>query len=287
MLIALLILSVIINIGFLIWGDLGGPKKEAELITTEVETGEQAVDLENTLLELEKYRGMSSQLDNLLDEANQKISAQEAVIANLEKESKDAKSQNKQLQAEREKLRQLTDEYLEKIDNLIVENEGLRSRSMELNKSVSSLQREVTTLRAKVNLGEQLLADNIEVTPVKKNIWGKYTETAMAKKTRKVEVCFDVLENKIAKQGEVGVFMRIFAPDAQTVFDEAAGSGYLADAAEGRPVQYTADQKINYKNAKQHVCLEWDAPVKYEPGTYLVELYTPGSKMGMASFTLR
>lgn len=191
------------------------------------------------------------------------------------------------MQAEREKLQQLTDEYLEKIDNLLVENEGLKSRSMELNKSVSSLQREVTTLRAKVNLGAQLLADNIKVTPIKKNLWGKDAETAMAKKTRRVEVCFDVLENKIAKQGEVGVFMRIFTPNAQTIFDEAAGSGYLSDPAVNEPVQYTADQKINYKNAKQHVCMEWDAPVKYEPGTYLVELYTPGSKMGMASFTLR
>lgn len=83
MLISLLILSAILNIAFLIWGDFAGPEKETAVTEVEVETGEQALDLENTLLELEKYRGLSTQLDNLLDEANQKISDQEAVIANL------------------------------------------------------------------------------------------------------------------------------------------------------------------------------------------------------------
>ena len=61
-------------------------------------------------------------------------------------------------------------------------------------------------LNKKVGLASFLIGDNLKVNPVKKIVKDKKQYTALAKKVQEFEVCIDVLENKIAKQGVRNVY---------------------------------------------------------------------------------
>jgi len=86
------------------------------------------VDLERematTNVELDKYRGISANLDTLLNEANHKMDVQEKKIRSLIAKEKDMNSLNKKLKVELEELRKMKDEYLEKLISLLLKTKN-------------------------------------------------------------------------------------------------------------------------------------------------------------------
>ena len=96
-----------------------------------------------------------------------------------------------------------------------------------------------------------------------------------------------MLENQVVQADEKEVFVRIISPSGDIIFNKEAGSGLTLNPAFQNEMMYTFDDDLNYRNKKQKVKLEWDAPLSYSEGTYVVELYTPKNKMGVGSFTLR
>jgi chromosome segregation ATPase len=91
-------------------------------------------ELNDTYTELNQYKGINSRLDSLLAEANGKVDEQKARIQSLlkKKEGNTAK-RNKELLSQLEELKKLRDEYLERIDALLVENEMLKKQKDSLN----------------------------------------------------------------------------------------------------------------------------------------------------------
>ncbi len=244
-------------------------------------------ELKSTADELEKYKGISTKLDSLVSEANEKIKIQEKKIAELTKNAKNSKELTAQLQTEIENLKKLKDEYLEKIDELLMTNTQLNFQNLSLNITISNLQNQVNNLKGKVAIGEQLIADNIIVKPIKKNLFGKYTETTMAKKTKKLEICFDVLENKLIPPAQQKIFVRIMTPEGATIYEELAGSGNTNNPEFNVKMSYTMLEEIDYINERYNVCVEWEGTEKYKAGTYILILYTEKNKMGTTSFNLR
>jgi len=76
--------------------------------------------LNDTRTELNNYKGMNSQLDSLLSDANKKIDAQDSRIKKLSKTEKSASELNNKLKGELDELRKMREEYLSKIDSLLV-----------------------------------------------------------------------------------------------------------------------------------------------------------------------
>lgn len=260
-------------------------KSESKVITTELDSvinvkTELSVALQNATNELQKYIGISVNLDSIIVEANDKIKAQENKIANLAKNAKNSKELTAQLQEEIAILKKLKDEYLDKIDELLISNTQLKREKLDLIKTN-------TKLNAKVALGEQLIADNITVKPIKKNLFGKYTQTAMANKTVRLEICYAILANKLIKAGEQKIFIRIMNPEGVTIFDKAAGSGQTNNPEFNVIMDYTMLDYADYKNEQFNNCLEWDATDKYIGGTYIVNIYSEDNLMGSSTFSLK
>lgn len=279
----LLLISFIGNIIF--FNQKTTLKTESKIITEELDSvintkAELTVTLQNTSNELQKYIGISVKLDSVIVEANDKIKAQENKIANLTKNAKNSKELTAQLQEEIASLKKLKEEYLDKIDDLLISNARLKSEKLALINTN-------TKLNEKLALGEQLIADNITVKPIKKNLFGKYTQTAMANKTKKLEICYAVLANKLVKSGEQKIFIRIMTPDGVTIIDKEAGSGQTNNPEYNIIMDYTVLDYINYKNDKFNNCLEWDATYKYSRGTYIVGIYSENNLMGTATFSLK
>ncbi len=252
------------------------------LITARVDVEKELTD---TYAELNQYKGINTRLDSLLQEANGKVDIQKSKIESLIRKEGNTNSINKQLKAELEELKKLRDQYLEKIDALLVENEQLKKDKTDLSTTVETLSK---NLENTVNTASVLKAEYIKVDTYKKRSNDKYTTTAMAKRTNKLEACFSVLENKIAKSGNKIVYMRVIEPGGKVLGNRTDGSSTFRQNGSTEDLLFTMNKTIDYSNAKQDLCMSWEEQDRvFSAGTYIIEIYIDGNLSGVASTTLR
>lgn len=248
------------------------------------------VELERELataeLELEKYRGMSASLDSLLNDANAKIEKQEKTIRELLSKEKNSASLNKKLKKELEELRKMKDEYFEKIDQLVAENQELKAQNEILQESVGGLKKEKTVLQDKVNTASALKAEYLKVSAYKKKGNGKFVEAATAKRTNKLELCFTIMDNKIAEKGERMLYAVIKEPSGKVLAGYSKAT--FNDASTGEELVATASQKMDYNGNKQNVCLNYENDKRTLPsGTYSFLVYIDGTLVAETAYMLK
>lgn len=242
-------------------------------------------ELGETYQELNQYKGINTRLDSLLAEANGDIEEQRERIQKLLKNERNSAALNKKLRAELEDLKKMRNEYLEKIDQLLVENEQLKKDNQELSNTVENLSK---NLEVTVNKASVLKSEYVNVKTFKKRNNNKYSETAMAKRTNKMEVCFSVLENKISSPGQKDVYLRIVEPGGKTMGERSSGSSTFRLAGSEEEVQYTATTNINYDNQRQDMCMHWEESDRiFAPGTYVIEVYIDGNLSVASSYVLK
>lgn len=242
-------------------------------------------ELNDTYTELNQYKGINSRLDSLLLEANSKVDEQKSRIADLMKKEKNSSALNKQLMAKMQELKKMRDEYLERIDALLVENENLKKEKNELSGTVETLTK---NLESTVTTASILKSEYLVVSTYKKRNNDKFTSTAMAKRTNKIESCFTVLENKIARPGEKTVYMRIIEPGGKIVGNRTEGSNSFKKADTNEDLLFTTSKTIDYKNEKESICIDWTEQDRvFTSGTYMIEIYIDGYLSAVNSMTLR
>jgi chromosome segregation ATPase len=256
--------------------------KTDSLITARVDVEKE---LSATYEELNKYKGINEHLDSLLIEANGKVDEQKARIEKLLAQGKLSKEQITKLNGELAELRKLRDDYIEKIDQLMVENNRLRNDSTTL---ATNLDATTKNLEATVATASVLKSEYFKVTSFKKRNNDKYSETAMAKKTNKIDVCFSMMENKIAKAGDKNVYLRIVEPGGKILGSGMSGSSTFKVTATNEEMQYTTTKTSSYNNEKTDMCLTFEQEERNLPaGTYNAEVYVDGVLSGATTFVLR
>ena len=265
--------------------------------TTSITTFEQKVDtlviervnvekeLADTKTELNKYQGISANMDSLLKEANGKIEVFEAKIKGLNRDKKSATDLNKELREQLTDLQTLRDEYLTRIDSLLTSNKQLTSEKTQLKGTVETLSK---NLESTVNTASVLKTEYFKVSAWKRKSNGKFVESSLAKRTHKLDVCFDVLDNKIAKTGDRTVYVKITEPGGKVIGNRAEGSNSIK-LASGEEVLYTTSTTITYTGAKQNVCVSYEEQKDkmFPSGTYLIEAYIDGNLAGASSYVLK
>lgn len=259
---------------------------ESRVDTLVVERVNVEKELSDTKNELEKYRGISANLDSLLNEAQAKIDEQAKKIRGLGAQSKNMKDLNEKMKQQLADLQMLRDEYLGRIDSLLMANKQLQNEKEELTSNVASLSK---NLESTVATASVLKAEYIKASTFKRRDNGKYVETALAKRTHKMDICFDVLDNKIAKPGSRNVYVRITEPGGKPVGNRATGSGTFKTTA-GEEIMYAATTTIDYKGIKiSKVCMSYEEKEDkmFAAGTYMIEVYIDGTLAGAGSAVLR
>jgi hypothetical protein len=252
------------------------------LITVRVEVERE---LASTETELEKYRGISANLDSLLNDANGRIAEQEKKIRKLIANEKDANRLNKKLKAELEAFKKLKDEYLEKIDQLIIENNALKAKNEELNNTVSNLSEEKKNLQGKVATASQIKVEYLKINAYKKKNSGKYVEATIAKRTNKIEACFTVMDNKIAEHGDKNIYMVIKEPGGKILAGISRAN--FTDVS-GNNIEATASYKIHYEGDKIPVCINFENEQRIlVSGNYAVEIYMENTPVASGTLMLK
>jgi chromosome segregation ATPase len=285
----LVLIALILSLGFNIyqWSD---GKKTMEKTAAEVDslvTARTEVErtLNDTYNELNQYKGINTKLDSLLQEATLRVDEQKERIEDLIRKEKNNSAKSEKLQKEMAILSTLREEYMERVDSLLVENENLKKEKDDLSTTVASLTKNLETT---VSTASVLKSEYFTVTSLRKKSGNKYSPTAMAKRTQKIEACFTILENSIAHSGERKVYLRILEPGGRVLGDRGLGSGSFQKSGTEEELMYTSSKLIEYKNDKIEMCLNWeDIVTPFSSGSYTVEIYIDGVLSGATAVTLR
>jgi hypothetical protein len=131
-----------------------------------------------------------------------------------------------------------------------------------------------------IDMGSTLHASNFNIVGINEKKNGKEKETTTAKRVDKLRISFDIDENMIAKSGTKEVFVCITAPDGNPIAVQALGSGTFNERG-GSEKPYTQKLEVNYtQSKKQTVSFDWKQNSNFDKGSYKIEVYNNGFKVG-------
>jgi len=188
--------------------------------------------------------------------------------------------------AEISTMRDIMKSYIVQIDSLNTRNQILTAENVEIKQQITQVQEtnvelekvkeELTT---KVNVASVIQAKDVVAVALNK----KRKETDELRNLDKVRVCFTLRENPIAEAGNKIVYLRVVRPD-QLVITPSPDNLF---AVNGEQLIFSASRAVDYANADVEMCIFLDNTGDFIPGTYSVELYLSGEKIGTGSFTLK
>ena len=187
------------------------------------------------------------------------------------------------------KLNSKVSSYESRIALLEGENRQLTSQNSTLTEEKAQVVNENTGLQQKVKLGAVLHASNIRLEAINLKRHGtKEQETIKARRTDLLRVVFDIDENRIAENGTKELFLRITAPDGRLLSNAAYGSGITA-TEDGQQLSYTLAKQINLttNTPVRDVVVDWNQDSDYQHGTYAIDIYNSGFRIGGGSVTLK
>jgi hypothetical protein len=244
-----------------------------------------------SLLDLDKKTSENAKLDSVVKSRDNEVTAMKSRISSILKK---AKVTEKELAEARNLIKELNskiDDYVAQVEQLkgdnkrlTLEKETVTKERDDVRSKLASTQKEKDDLEA---LGSVLHASNIQMIPIDIRKGGKEKVTTTAKRADVMRVSFNLDENKIAKSGEKELLICMTGPDGKPVFVESLGSGKFTTSA-GEEKTYTTKVLVNYtQNQKQNVSFDWKQTDKYVPGTYKVEVYHNGYKIGEGTVTMK
>lgn len=234
-----------------------------------------------------QYEGFKLNIKN--DSLLQKLTNEQAKVQRLLEELKTVKADNKaeisRLNNELASLRKILKSYIVQIDSLNQANERLRKEKSEITNKYQEATRTLNEVsQQKQNLTEKVtLAAKLDATGI--SIQATNSKGKVQKKINKVEqliINFTVTKNITAEPGERTIYLRIMKPDN----DVLTKSRTNVFPYENRDINYSIKKIIEYGGEEVGVTMYWNVEEYLMPGTYRVDIFADGSRIGMKSFTL-
>jgi hypothetical protein len=193
-----------------------------------------------------------------------------------------------ELKKAREMISSLTDktkDYEARIAELEKQNTQLTGANKVLTKERDSVTTKNVALK---KIGSVLHASNIRMEPIHKRRNGKEKETSKAKRVDIMRIKFDIDENRIAESGAKQVYLRIMGPDGKVLSNTANASGMFT-SAENSQLSYSVmkDISLTQNQMVKDVDVDWHQDGDYARGTYNIEIYNEGYKIGAGSVELK
>lgn len=237
--------------------------------------------------EFAQYENQTRLLAN--DSLVEKYAAAKSKVEKLLQELKNEKTKNakriKQLQDEIATLKGILRHYVQQIDSLAKENQGLRTENEEikdknrrLTQRVDAVARDNAELTERMVLAEKLNVTGVSLQALKAN--GK-TEKNITK-ARQLLVTFTIPQNNSTPVGEKEIYLRLTSPEGDLL-----GNGGVFPF-EGQQVKCTARKSIEYAGEEiGGIKIYWDVNSTLNPGTYTVELFCDNYRIASRQFTMK
>lgn len=268
---------------------------EAQLRIEQMQLDQAQQDLERDYADLnDEFAQFENSRRYLMDdsvkrELNDKYEAARVQVEKLQQELKNQKHKSAaeiaKLRDEISTLRNLLRHYVEEIDRLNKENEGLRKenaeikdRNQRLSSQVDETRRKNEVLSERMTLAEKLNITGLTLTPLNKK--GKNEKKVT--KAVQLRVTFTIPQNNSTPVGEKTIYMRIVSPSGQLL-----GNGGTFDFEGGR-VECTSKKIVEYEGEEiGGVTIYYDVNTPLMAGDYQVELFADNFRLISRSFNLK
>jgi len=275
-----ILLLVVIAAGFYIFrqhGEMKDLQQQSELVKDELtdEYNDLAID----------YEGFRMKINN--DSLVAKLETEQMKVQRLQEELRTVKATDtkriNELKKELETLRAILRNYVQQIDSLNKINEKLTNENQQVTakynqatQTVSQLTKEKEHLTETVQLASKLDASNIIVN----GITNKNKITDKINKMVKIVFQFVITKNITAVPGEKTIYIRIMKPD-DDVLIKSKGDVFTY---ENQEINYSAKKTIEYEGEELPVSIYWNIEEYLIPGTYRVDIFADGNRIGQKSF---
>lgn len=168
---------------------------------------------------------------------------------------------------------------------LFADNKKLKTQIVQTEDSISKLSETKAKLSEQVAMASKLRAEEIKVLIIDNKGREKEDDDYRAKKISKLKVSFKIADNKVAKIENKEVFLRITDPEGAYLYDIGSGGGIFQ--IDGRESPYTSKLSFLFDNKQPNLFFVWDRGSAYKTGTYTIELFSEGVKIGQTNFVVR
>ena len=251
-------------------------------IQMDVQKEELADEYNELSLQYEGYK-FSVRNDSLVA----KLEIEQMKVQRLMEELRTVKSTNAkrigELKRELETLKTIMRGYIQQIDSLnrlnqklTIENKEVTQKYIQATATVSQLTQEKEHLTEKIGLASKLDASGIYVTGIDK----KNKSTGKIDKMEQIAISFKINKNITAPTGEKVIYIRIKKPDD----DVLVKSRDNVFQYENKEINYSAKRTIEYNGEETSVSIYWKIEEFLSPGTYRVDIFADGNRIGSQSF---
>ncbi|MEZ0540346.1 hypothetical protein [Fibrella arboris] len=167
---------------------------------------------------------------------------------------------------------------------ILSENEGLKSERAALAKTVNDYSLKNADLQEKVTLASAIKAVDVDVSALAAN--GKERRGGPYKASRidRLKIAFIIPSNPVAQVRSTDIYVRVLDTNGAVVGDNT-GAGTLW--VDGHELGYSTRQTVVLEPDDQAVAIFFHRDSAYKPGTYRVELYAEGTRIGDGRFDVK
>jgi cell division protein FtsL len=234
-----------------------------------------------------QYEGYKLQISN--DSLIAQLETEQLKVQRLQEELRTVKATDArrigELRKELETLRTIMRGYVAQIDSLdrlnkqlVREKHQVQQQFQAASQSVSQLTQEKEQLIETVQIASQLDAGHISV----RGLTDKNRETDKIKRMDQLEIRFTINKNITAPTGEKTVYIRIQKPDDELLLKSPPG----LFTYENKQIPYSAKRTIAYTGEETPLSIYWKIEEFLLPGTYRVDIFADGHRIGQQSFKL-
>ncbi len=241
------------------------------------------------LARLDQLTSENAQLDSMVNGKDSEIGKIKSQIQKLLSSGKKNSADLKKARTMIEQLNSTVKSYEEQIAQLKDENSKLTDYNKVVTKERDSTVEKNITLQQKVKLGAVLHCSNIRMEPIDLRRGGKKEkQTSRASRVDIFRLTFDIDDNRIAEDGLKNIYVRIVAPNGNLMSNTAFGSG-ATTTAKGDALNYTILKQISLKQGEsvKNITVDWHQDNSYQKGSYTIEFYNEGFKIGSGNINLR
>lgn len=248
-------------------------------------------ELDSLTSEFEKTKESVSVRDSLLSRRDAEIFDKQREIQNILNKNDISQSELKQARRMIAALNADIGRFKQEIIVLQKQNDSLTVANTTLNTEKTAISEELISEKEKAqeteaNVRSTFSISNYKLTGLQVKRSGKEVETDKAKRIDKLRVSFDLDENQFAETGVKEIFIAIYKPDGTLGRFANASPGSIDTWSLGT-VQYSDKIKFNYtKGSSQNISFDWE-DYEFPKGTYKIDLYQNGFKIGQKSLDLR
>ena len=235
-----------------------------------------------------QYEGMKFSVNN--DSIFALLITEQEKVQRLQEELRTVKLTNtrriNELRKEVETIRKIAQSYIVQIDSLNKENENLKEentqitrRNQALSNQVVQFSRQVDQLGERVQRASQLNAVNIQLKPI--NARGRDVKIDNRAATQ-LMLTFIISRNITAPVGEQTIYVRLMKPDDSIL----TKPNYGFFRYENKDIEWSMSKRIEYDGEDQSITMYWPIEEYLSQGTYRVEIFVGGNRIGNRSFTM-